>query len=96
MEKQIVVTKRFKNNTANTYNYILNKHSLQTANDFLDKLQQRIEFISQYPEAGKTSQITAGVRSSLLLPYNKIYYRITENAIELLCLFNMKRNKQPY
>jgi hypothetical protein len=56
MEKKIIVSKRFQKNTMKVYNYLLNKHSAITAFKFLDKLQQRVELIIQYPEIGKSSQ----------------------------------------
>lgn len=96
MENRAVVTKRFQRNTLNTYNWLLKEFSASVAFNFLDKLQQRVELIIQNPEIGKPSQKTKNIRSILLQPHNKIYYRIRSNTIELLCLFDMRKKKQPY
>jgi plasmid stabilization system protein ParE len=96
MEKKIIVSKRFQKNTIKVYNYLLNKHSAITAFKFLDKLQQRVELIIQYPEIGKPSQKEINIRSVTLQPYNRIYYRIKNSAIELLCLIDMRRKNAPY
>lgn len=96
MEKKIVVSKRFRKNTLALYDYLIKEHSAKTAYHFLDKLQRRVEFISQHPHIGKPSQKKANIRSILLLPYNRIYYRTVENTIELLCLFDMRRKNKPY
>ena len=62
MEKKIVVSKRFRKNTLKVYEYLVQEFSAQTAFTFLDKLQQRIELIIQYPEIGKPSQKKANIR----------------------------------
>ena len=96
MEKKVVVSKRFRRNTLALYDYLIKEHSATTAYHFLDALQHRFEFISQHPEAGKPSQKKVGIRSIPLLPHNRIYYRINEGTIELLCLFDMRRKNRPY
>lgn len=96
MERKAVVTKRFQKNTLNTYTWLLNKFSAPVAFNFIERLQQRVELIIQNPEIGKPSQKTKNVRSLILQPHNKIYYRIKTNTIELLCLFDMRKKKEPY
>ncbi len=96
MEKEIVVSKRFRKNTQAVYEYLLQEFSSKVAYQLLDKLQLRVEFISRYPEAGKLSQKKANVRSLSLQPHNRIFYRLTASRIELLCLFDMRKNRSPY
>ena len=96
MEKRIVVSKRFRKNAFQVYEYLLNEHSKKIAVDFLDKLQRRVDLIIQYPQMGKPSQKRQNVRSVTLLPHNRIYYRLHRNTIELLCVFDMRKRKQPY
>ena len=96
MEKKAVVTRRSQKNTLNTYHYILEEFSAAAAFKFLNKLQQRVERIIQNPEIGKPSRRTKNIRSVILQPHNKIYYRITNDTIELLCLFDMRKLKPPY
>jgi plasmid stabilization system protein ParE len=96
MEKKIVVSKRFQKNALNVYDYLLKEHSAKTAFRFLDRLQQRIELIIQYPQIGKPSHKKANVKSVILQPHNRIYYRINNNTIELLCLFDMRKKNAPY
>ena len=96
MEKKIVASKRFQKNTLQLYNYLLKEYSSKSAFTFIDKLQQRVELIIQYPEIGKLSQKNFNIRSVTLQPHNRIYYRIKNNKIELLCLFDMRKSKLPY
>lgn len=96
MEKKIVVTKRFRKNTLNVYEFLIKEYSTKIAFSFLDKLQQRVELIVLYPELGKPSQKKQNVRSVILQPHKRIYYRLNKNKIELLCLFDMRKKKMPY
>jgi hypothetical protein len=75
---------------------LIKEYSAKTAFNFLDKLQQRVELIIQYPEIGKPSQKKQNGRSVTLQPHNRIYYRLNKNNIELLCLFDMRKKKLPY
>jgi plasmid stabilization system protein ParE len=96
MEKKIVVSRRFQKNTLKVYQFLIKEYSAKTAFSFLDKLEQRVELIIQYPEIGKPSQKKDNIRSITLQPHNRIYYRLTNNRIELLCLFDMRKKKSPY
>ena len=92
MEKKIIITKRFRNNTLRVYQYLLKEFSSKSAHKFLDRLQSRIEFISKNPEIGKASAKRKNVRSVLFTPHNQIFYRYQKNTVEILCLFDMRRN----
>jgi plasmid stabilization system protein ParE len=98
MEKKIIITKRFCNNTLRVYQYLLKEFSSKTAFQFLDKLEQRINLIIQHPTIGKLSAKRKNIRSIILTPHNRIFYRYQDNIIEILCLFDMRKNpkKKPY
>ncbi|MGN6540136.1 MAG: type II toxin-antitoxin system RelE/ParE family toxin [Ginsengibacter sp.] len=98
MASQIIVTKRFRQNVVETYEYISNTFSFKTASLFLDRIERRIDFIAAHPEAGKPSQKRKNVRCVLLPPHNQIYYRFENERIEILLLFDMRQNpnKNPY
>ncbi len=96
MEKKVVVSRRFRKNTLKVYEYLIEEYSAKTAFNFLDKLQHRVELIIKYPEIGRPSQKKQNIRSVTLEPHSRIYYRLNRNAIELLCLFDMRKKKLPY
>ncbi len=98
MAQKIIITKRFRKNVQSIYTYISEKFSSRIAFLFLDKIEDRVEFISLYPEAGKLSQKKKNIRCVQLTPHNFIYYRVKKGTIEILCLFDMRRNptKRPY
>jgi plasmid stabilization system protein ParE len=98
MEKELVVTKRFRNHTFRIYQYLVKNHSSRTAFLFLEKIEERIELILRYPSIGRASHQKAGIRSIQLIPYNLIFYRVKKDRIEVLCLFDTRQNpeKKPY
>lgn len=53
MEKEIVVTKRFRAQTKHTYEYLLRDFSARVAFQFLEKVEERIELIARHPEIGR-------------------------------------------
>ncbi len=98
MEKKIIITKRFHNNTLRVYQYLLKEFSSKTAYHFLEELEKRIELIAKNPWIGKASVKKKNVRSVLFTPHNQIFYRYQRDTIEILCLFDMRRHpkKRPY
>jgi plasmid stabilization system protein ParE len=96
MEKKIILSRRFRKNVLRIYDYLIQEHSAKVAFNFLDKLQQRIEVIIQHPGIGKSSKKKSNIRSVTLQPHNRIYYRINNYRIELLCIFDMRRKNLPY
>ncbi len=98
MERKVIITKRFWNNTLHVYKYLLKKFSSNTADAFLIRLENRIDFISNNPTVGKISAKRKNVRSILFTPHNQIFYRYQDEIIEILCLFDMRKNpvKKPY
>lgn len=92
MEKTVIVSKRFTKNVFSIYQHLLKKFSAKIAYQFLDRIEKRVEFIIQNPEAGKRSQKRKNVRGILFTPHNQIFYRHQNDKIELLCLFDMRRN----
>jgi plasmid stabilization system protein ParE len=96
MDKKIVVTRRFRKNTLDLFEYLLKNYSEKIAFNFLNKPGQRVELIIRHPEIGKPSKIRPNVRSVTLQPHNRIYYRLKTDIIELLCLFDMRKENFPY
>ena len=73
MEKKIILTKRFRKNSLHIYEYLLENFSAKTAYLFLERLEERIDFIVKHPESGKRSLKKNNVRSILLTPHNHIF-----------------------
>jgi plasmid stabilization system protein ParE len=98
MEEKVVISKRFRNNTLQIYQYLLKEFSAKTAHLFLDRLEKRIGFIANNPTVGKLSSKRQNIRSVLFTPHNQIFYRYNKNKVEILCLFDMRKDpkRKPY
>ena len=98
MEEKIIITRQFRKNILNVYQYLLKEFSAKAANEFLDRVEKRIDFIAKNPEIGKLSVKENNIRSIIVSPHNRIYYRYFKNVIEILCLFDMRQDpkKKPY
>lgn len=96
--KKIVITNRFRNNTLRVYQYMLKEFSAKIANHFLDQSEQRMELIVKHPAIGKYSSKKENIQSIILNPHNQLFCRLTNNTIEMLCLFDMRKDpvKKPY
>lgn len=92
MEKTVIISKRFRKNVLSIYQYLLKEFSSKVAYEFLERLEKRVEFVIQNPEAGKPSEKRKKVRGILFTPHNQIFYRLLKNRIELLCVSDMRRN----
>lgn len=92
MEKEVVITKRFRKNVYSIYEYLLKKFSPGIALKFLQRVEEKLDFIAEHPEIGKLSQKRVNVRSILFTPHNKIFYRVTNDKIEVLSIFDMRKD----
>ncbi len=92
MEKRIIITKRFHKNAFHTYKYLLKEFSAKTAYEFLEHLEERIDFIAKNPDAGKPSLKKKNIRSVIFTPHKRIFYRYANDSIAVLCLFDMRKD----
>jgi plasmid stabilization system protein ParE len=91
MAAKIVVARRFQKQVSRVYEYLTAEFSSKTASHFILKIEQRIELIVKQPEIGKLSKKKRYIRSIVLTPHNRIFYRYTDNKIEILYLHDMRR-----
>ena len=92
MEKKIVVTRRFRKNVHSIYEYLRKEFSTATGFKFLQKVEEKLDFIARHPEGGKASLKRTNVRSILFTPHNRIFYRIKNDQIQLLSIFDMRKD----
>ena len=50
MEEKIIITRQFRKNILNVYQYLLKEFSAKAANEFLDRVEKRIDFIAKNPK----------------------------------------------
>ena len=79
-------------------NYLLENWSIKVAEDFITIIERRIKTLSGQPFIGIASETKPEIRSRLITKHNRLYYRIADNTIELLNLFNTRKDPEnnPY
>jgi plasmid stabilization system protein ParE len=87
-------TESFEKTASGTYRWLCVKWSLQSANKFAMQLQIVIDKIGKNPNAGRRSGSFRNIRSISVTRYNRIYYRISGDIIELLELFETRQNPE--
>ena len=98
MAYQIVYKKRFVNKLLKLLDYLKREWSGQIADDFIVKLQNRLQTLSGQPYIGAPSTAIQSVRSILVTRQNRVFYRIKDNVIEEINMYDTRSNpkRNPY
>jgi plasmid stabilization system protein ParE len=64
----------------------------KVAIDFQEKLELIVSIIAQQPGAGSVAKKNETVRKILVTKHNRLYYRISNDTIELLALIDTRQN----
>jgi plasmid stabilization system protein ParE len=77
--------------------YLEKEWSITIVNEFLDKLEERMQAIKLRPTIGKVLAIKNS-RSILITKHNRVYYRIEENKIIVLNMIDTRKDpkKNPF
>lgn len=97
MAYQIIATKRFANKVSRLLHYLELNWGERVANKFEEQLLKRLIVLSNHPFVGANSG-RKNCRSILLTKHNKLYYRINNNTIEVLNMYDtrMRPSKNPF
>jgi plasmid stabilization system protein ParE len=91
MANKIIYKKRFLNKLDKLLAYLQKEWSITIANEFLDKLEEKIKVIKHQPATGTTTAIE-NTRSILISKHNRVYYRIEENKIIIINMVDTRKN----
>lgn len=97
MAKQIIYKKRFLNKLDKLLIYLEKEWSITIANEFLDKLEEKMHTIKLQPDIGSIT-LFKKTRSILVTKHNRIYYRIEGNKIAVINMIDTRKNpkKNPF
>jgi len=62
--------------------------------EFLSKLDTRIDTLKEQPFIGKPSGRKPEVRTVLITKHNRLYYKVSNNTIVILNMYDTRRNPQ--
>lgn len=60
--------------------------------NFIIRLQKRLRTLSQQPYIGIPSSIIKPIRSILITKHNRLFYRIKDDTIEVINMYDTRRN----
>ena len=78
--------------------YFESEGAIQTAFGFREKLADKIDFISKFPEAGRPTKSRKNLRYVLVDKHRRMYYRHTSKLLTILAFFDARQHpdKAPY
>jgi plasmid stabilization system protein ParE len=75
-----------------TYEYLETNFSQKELNNLSKEIEKITFLISMNPTLFSESEYSEGIRKVVILKYNTLYYRIKNNAIEILSFFSNRQN----
>ena len=72
--------------------YLLEDWSITLAEEFIQNTESRIETLTFFPNLGLSSDKMKNIKSIVLTKHNKLYYRISDEIITILNLFDTRQN----
>ncbi|MFN0050181.1 MAG: type II toxin-antitoxin system RelE/ParE family toxin [Cytophagales bacterium] len=96
--KSIEWSEKFTEDVENVVAYLVYNWSKKTALSFIDKLNNKIDFITYSPFSGIPYRKYKNIYKILVTKHNALFYKIYDNRIELLNLFDTRQNpsKSPF
>ncbi len=92
MVHQIIFKKRFQNKLENLLIYIEEQFGLLVAKKLAEELDKKLITLQHYPSIGQQSTSHKNVRSILVGNHNRLYYRIEEDKLIVLNMYDTRIN----
>jgi plasmid stabilization system protein ParE len=93
MAYEIVINKRFTNKLVSVLSYLEEEWGSKVAHTFLDTVYARIYALPSHPNIGSLTSIR-NVRSTFITKHNRLYYKVVDNKIVILNLYDTRRRNQ--
>jgi plasmid stabilization system protein ParE len=92
MAKQIIWLKSARDSYKSIVEYLHSQWSEKVAQDFIEKVDDKLELLKIFPQLGAESDKKKGVRKLVLSTHNTLIYRIKGEVIVLLSIYDSRRN----
>ena len=90
--KQIVWSELAENDFSAILEYLSNIWSIKVANKFIDILDMLISQIAKNPQQFPIINHKEKIRKCVISKHNSLYYRINENKIEILRIYDNRQD----
>jgi plasmid stabilization system protein ParE len=81
-------------NLRNIFDYLETNWTLRESQKFSRLLEKQIKRIEKNPYLFAESKVLNGLRKSVLSPQTSMYYRLNNNEIQIVTLFDNRQNPE--
>lgn len=98
MEKALIFSTDALEQIQLIWRYIDENLSSQSADNLLERIDEKVKWIIKNPETGYLSEASPQIRYVLVDKHRRLYYEIGEELIIVLALFDTRQDpkKRPY
>ena len=89
---KIVRTNNALNELENTFEYLEKNWSEKDLRNLSDQIEIKISLISKNPFLFQSSDFKKDIRRIVILKHNTLYYKLTNDCIEILSFFSNRQN----
>lgn len=93
MAFKVITTKKFEKSAAKTSRWIEKEWSLKASLKFDKRIENVLDELAKNPTIGRIS-LKKDIRSLSVTRHNRIYFRVSEDQITILDLFETKTNPE--
>ena len=90
MAYRIVINKKFINSLTNVLSYLETEWNKKVADDFLNRVDQRINALQHHPYIGAQTKFK-NVRGIHVTKHNRLYYKVSGNKVTIINLYDTRR-----
>ncbi len=94
MALKIIWSKRASLKFDQTITYLIDEWGEKSAKQFIGKVFDFLEILSEFPEIGSVENKEKNIRGFTIVKQVNLYYRIKNNKIILLIFFDNRQNPQ--
>ena len=92
MAKEIRWTKTAAKNFDKVIDYLENNWPEQVVIDFVSKTFSLLDLLAELPEIGEIQEKRRQIRGILITKHNKLFYRVENNSLIVLKIFDTRKN----
>ncbi len=92
MAKEIIWLASARNRYRAIVEYLQSDWSDKAAEEFVEKVNDKLELLRVFPQIGSESNKKKGLRKLVLSPHNTLIYRIKGNVIILLTIYDNRQS----
>jgi len=92
--RKIVLSQQAANKMEKLLQYLETEWSEKTKQNFLNKFDQSVRFVSLYPEATEKSQLKVGLHRCVVTKQTTFYYLFDDTEIRIVAIIDTRMNPE--